>query len=90
MNVTIGKLKEGDWRLLTHIEMQEIRNAINSSSNTPKISPEAKLRRKSPKNRINFTNKKSNASRKKAKSSANNPKPSSNKSSYSSYKKKRK
>ncbi len=66
MNVSIGKLKEGEWRHLSAIEIKEINSAISSSSKTKGSSSIPKNKRSS-KQKYNFTNKKNNKNRKKAK-----------------------
>ncbi len=47
MNVTLGKLKAGDWRELTDDEMKEINQLISSSSKTEEAS--AVIEKKKPK-----------------------------------------
>lgn len=84
MNVSLGKLKAGDWRELTSDEMKEINNMISSSSKTEEASVVVeKKKQKQPKKKetikVNDFNKKSASFRKKSSTSKRNSKQSNRK-----------
>lgn len=79
MNVSLGKLKVGDWRELTLDEMKEINKMISSSSKTEEASIVVeKKKQKQPKKKevikANDFNKKSASFRKKSSTSKRNSK----------------
>ena len=88
MNVTLGNLKQGDWRELTEDELKDINKMIASSSKTEEASlikekpKTAKPKRKSAPAKNDF-NRKSASFRK------SSPKNKKNKSSFTSKKKRR-
>ncbi|WP_299158924.1 23S rRNA pseudouridine(2604) synthase RluF [uncultured Tenacibaculum sp.] len=84
MNVSLGKLKVGDWRELTLDEMKEINHMISSSSKTEEASVVVeKKKQKQPKKKevikVNDFNKKSASFRKKSATSKRNSKQSNRK-----------
>ncbi|MBA6155387.1 23S rRNA pseudouridine(2604) synthase RluF [Tenacibaculum sp. S7007] len=88
MNVSLGKLKTGDWRELTEEEMKEINQMISSSSKTEEAStiiekqkPKPKKKKETPKS--NDFNRKSAAFRK------NSPKSKRNSNANSKFGRKR-
>ncbi|PKH52310.1 23S rRNA pseudouridine(2604) synthase RluF [Tenacibaculum sp. Bg11-29] len=88
MNVTLGKLKVGDWRELTVDEMKEINEMISSSSKTEEASVTVEKKKK-PKQTIKKEVKKPNDfNRKSASFRKNSPK--SNKSTNQKFGRKRK